>query len=63
LVGLLEHSGREAGAGVEDFDTDEALAVPVECDEPVDSIGLCRPLPLACGSERCNGKRPSVAVS
>ncbi len=37
--GLLEDLVREAGAGVEDFDADEAVVFPVEGDEAIDTVG------------------------
>ena len=37
---MVEQVGVEAGAGVEDFDADEAAVFPVQRDEPFDT-GRC----------------------
>ena len=37
--GLVEEVVVEAGAGVEDFDADEAVVFPVEDDECLDAVG------------------------
>jgi hypothetical protein len=34
-LGLIEEVGWEDAGGVEDFDADEAVVAPVECDERV----------------------------
>lgn len=45
----------EPTAGVEDFDADDAAVFPVECDEPVDTVG--------CGGLRSGAVRGTGVVA
>jgi len=53
-LGLIEEVGWEDAGGVEDFDADEAVVAPVECDERVGAG-------WGAGRWSCRGARPATA--